>query len=77
MYGWDLDYIRYRLSFAQAITMLDTRNERERKAREAAEEQEKKNDPNYVDLAKYKTDRPVEELPSIDDVKAAFGMMMQ
>lgn len=76
LYGYTLDYILYRMSFAQAISLIDVHNERERKAREAAEEKAHTDDPTYVDPDKYKVDpsRP-ETLPSLDDVQAAFGKL--
>lgn len=77
-YGYTLDYCLYRLSFAQALALLDVRNERERKAQEAAEDARNRDDVHHVDTDKYKIDdnTPVEQLPSLDDLRGAFGALL-
>lgn len=70
-----MQYCLYKLTFAQAINLLDTYNERQRKAHEAQEAASKQDDPDYVDIDKYKVDKQTEELPSFGDLKAAFGNM--
>lgn len=76
-YGYEYHYILYRLSFAQALTLVEVHNERERKAYEAAEKQANANsrDDGWFDPDEFNTARP-ENLPSVDDVKAVFSRML-
>ena len=78
-YGYTLQHCLYKLTFPQALTLIDTRNDRERKAHEAAERQSHADDPNWVDMddPRYRVDQPqsVDDLPTLDDLKGAFGLM--
>ncbi len=69
-------YCLYRLSFSQAISLIDIHNEREKKAQDAAEERSREeSDDGYTNPDKFK-DAPAEELPTMGDLKRAFGGML-
>lgn len=78
-YHYTLHYCLYKLTFAQALALIDTRNARERRAHEEAERQSHADDPNWVDMEdpRYRVDQQqsVEDLPTLDDLKGAFGLM--
>ena len=77
LYHYTPDYCLYRLTLAQALSLIDLYNARERKAREAAEDAERANDPAYVDTDKYKVNENTnpEDLPTLSDLRGAFGAM--
>jgi len=74
-YGWTFDYCLHRLSFAQAITILDARHERLRRANEAAEQRQRESQlDGWEDPAKYAVDEDdVESLPTRDDIRATLA----
>ena len=53
------------------------RQDQERKAREASEDAERSDDVGYVNADKYKVDKDTnpEDLPSLSDLRGAFGAM--
>jgi hypothetical protein len=77
LYHYTLDYCLYRLTLAQALSLIDLYNARERKAREASEDAERSDDVGYVNADKYKVDKDTnpEDLPSLSDLRGAFGAM--
>ena len=77
LYHYTLDYCLYRLTLAQALSLIDLYNARERKAREASEDAAHDNDVGYVNTDKYKVDKDTnpEDLPSLSDLRGAFGAM--
>lgn len=78
-YGYTLHDCLYKLTFSQALALIDTRNDRERRAHAEAERQAHADDPNWVDMddPRYRVDQQqnVEDLPTLDDLKGAFGLM--
>jgi hypothetical protein len=76
LYHFTLDYSLYRLTLAQALSLIDLHNARERKAHEASEDARHADDVTYVDPSKYKVDpNKPEDLPSLSDLRGAFGAM--
>lgn len=75
LYHYTMDYSLYRLTLAQALSLIDLYNARERKAREGADEA--RSDDVSVDPSKYKVDEDTdpEDLPSFTDLRGAFGTM--
>jgi hypothetical protein len=75
LYHYTMDYALYRLTLAQALSLIDLYNARERKAREASEDAH--SDDVSVDPSKYKVDEDTapEDLPSFSDLRGAFGSM--
>jgi hypothetical protein len=73
LYHYTPDYCLYRLTLAQALSLIDLYNGRERRAHEAVEDA----DSDVVDPSKYKVDqntRP-EDLPTLSDLRGAFGAL--
>ena len=75
LYHYTMDYCLYRLTLAQALSLIDLYNARERKAREASEDANS-DDVSVANPSKYKVDdsKP-EDLPSLTDLRGAFGAM--
>lgn len=75
LYGYEYHYILYRLTFAQALTLIEMRNERERKAQESVERSSSSSSPGdgWFDPSPYSDPN---DLPSITDVRAAFSQML-
>jgi hypothetical protein len=75
-YHYTLDYCLYRLTLAQALSLIDLYNARERKAREASEDANS-DDVSVANPSKYKVDETTkpEDLPSLSDLRGAFGAM--
>ena len=73
LYHYTLDYCLYRLTLAQALSLIDLHNARERRAQEASEDADGSG---VVDPSKYNVDdsKP-EDLPSLGDLRGAFGAM--
>lgn len=69
LYGYTIEYSLYRLTFGQAMGLIETRNRREKKAQEAA----KRDTETERELRKYEKEQPVEELPSLSDFSRVFG----
>lgn len=72
LYKWEFHYILYRLTFAQALTLVNTHSTRERKAQEAAERQAALEKEGYVDPSTVNID-DVEQLPTLSQVRGMFG----
>jgi hypothetical protein len=72
-FNYTYDYMLWDLTFAQLLTMIETRNQRELRAYEEAErrQQLQEANPGYVEPPKG-LDR---DLPSMSDVMKAFGPM--
>ena len=58
LYHYTLDYCLYRLTLAQALSLIDLYNARERKAREASEDAERSDDVGYVCICQSETGSP-------------------
>lgn len=83
-FGYDPHYILYRLTFAQALTLIDIRNEREKKQNEEANRRSSgsgggkvPDGSQWTDISEYKDidKKPVSELPSASDLRGSFAKM--
>ena len=76
LYHYTIDYSLYRLTLAQALSLIDLHNARERKVRDAQEDAQAESD-GYINTDKYNVDEntKTEDLPSLSDLRGAFGAM--
>jgi hypothetical protein len=72
-----MEHMLYRMSFAQLLTLIETRNERERKAYEAAEEAAREREDGGYDPGP-RPPRPKDlnnpdDLPTVSEIQRLFG----
>ena len=82
-FGYDLHYCLWRLTFAQALTLIDIRNEREKQQQEEAERRAKTNSGDvpdgstWTDISEYDVNnKSVDELPDASELRSIFSRMM-
>jgi hypothetical protein len=64
----------YEMTFSQLLTLVETRNAREKRAHEAAEERAAQQN---TDRNAYIPPKAVSELPSTQDIQRVFGAAMR
>lgn len=75
MYGWTFHYVLYKLTFAQAITIIDVHNERIKREQEESEKRQRRADNGAFDPREAPAMDDVENLPSANELKRAFAGM--
>ncbi len=76
-FGWTFNEMLYRMSFGQLLTLIETRNERERKSYEAAEErarQREENGDDYTPPPKPKDMNNPDNVPTRSELMRALGL---
>lgn len=73
-FGYTPHYVLYKMTFAQCITLIEVRNDRERKQSEGTSTSKKEAGGFGTDISKYKIDpRNPATFPNVTDIKAAMG----
>jgi hypothetical protein len=76
LFGYKLKEVLYDLTFAQALTLIDVRNEREKKQNERSKSSSG-TDTDLSDIGDLQIDENDDEsIPHMDDVRTMFGNML-
>jgi hypothetical protein len=74
-YGYTPQYCLHKLTVGQALTLIEVKNDRERRANEFAKKQQ---DPKFKREDwehQYDVNGPVDDLPTVEDVRSIFAGM--
>ena len=74
-FGFTMEHMLWKMTFAQILTLVETRNERERRAYEEAEKRAKQEEGGDYKAPSKDVLAP-SNLPSTNDVARVFGSIM-
>jgi hypothetical protein len=74
-FGYTLNEMLYKMSFAQLLAMIETRNDREMRAHEEAERNAGERDGGGPPPRSAKDFTKPDNLPNVSDIAAVFGGM--